>query len=126
MGRIITNPTVLQGAGEGHKTIAEFVGRLATQSADVSIALMESAPGWREPGQRPDFDEYTLVLAGEVVVEHETGGSVTVAAQQAFHAPAGEWVRYSTPGAQGARYLSVCVPAFSPDTVNRDGEGDTA
>lgn len=91
----------------------------------LSIARMSSPPGWEEPGQRPDFDEYTVVLQGLLVVEHE-GGTLEVHAGQAVHARAGEWVRYRTPGPDGARYLAVCVPAFTPDTVHRDPEATPA
>lgn len=121
MAELILHPTVLHAAGTPAKTISEFVGRLATGTETVSIAVMESPAGWSEPGQRPDFDEYTLVLEGEVHLETESG-EVTVVAGQASRAPAGQWVRYSTPNAGGARYVAVCVPAFSPEKVNRDDE----
>lgn len=123
MIELIPQPTVLEAAGTPPKTISEFVGKLTTGSATVSIAVMDSPSGWAEPGQRPDFDEYTVVLEGEVHIDTEQG-PIAVAAGQAARAPAGEWVRYSTPGAGGARYVAVCVPAFSPDAVNRDGEAD--
>jgi mannose-6-phosphate isomerase-like protein (cupin superfamily) len=126
MIELISQPTVLQAAGTPPKTISEFVGRLTTGSASVSVAIMDSPSGWAEPGQRPDFDEYTVVLAGEVRIDTEDG-SITVAAGQAARAPAGAWVQYSTPGPSGARYVAVCTPAFSPDAVNRDDEsGPTA
>jgi mannose-6-phosphate isomerase-like protein (cupin superfamily) len=115
----IDGPVLIQAAGSPPKRISEFVGRLAGARTDVSVAVMESPAGWSEPGQRPDFDEYTVVLDGEVRVDTETG-SLTVAAGQAVRAAAGEWVRYSTPAAGGARYVAVCLPAFSPETVNRD------
>jgi len=99
--------------------ISEFVGRLTTGTADVSVAVMDSPAGWSEPGQRPDFDEYTVVIEGEVLV-HTESESITVSAGQACCAPAGQWVRYSTPGAGGARYVAICVPAFSPAAVHRD------
>jgi len=95
------------------------VGRVNTRESRLSIAHMRSPSGWVEPGQRPDFDEYTVVLEGILRVEHE-GGFFEVAAGQAVHALAGEWVRYSTPGPDGAEYLAVCLPAFSPETVHRD------
>ena len=120
MAELLRSPVVLQAAGTPPKTISEFVGRVATATTGVSIAVMESPPGWSEPGQRPDFDEYTLVLEGEVVVE-STGNSFMVVAGEVVRAPAGEWVRYSTPNG-GARYVAVCVPAFSPEAVNRDEE----
>ncbi|MGD0381031.1 MAG: cupin domain-containing protein [Acidimicrobiales bacterium] len=119
MAELISNPTVLQAAGNPPKTISEFVGRLATRTQGVSVAVMTSPSGWSEPGQRPEFDEYTVVIEGEIHVESEEG-SFTVAAGQAVRAPAGQWVRYSTPTAGGARYVAVCVPAFSPDAVHRD------
>jgi mannose-6-phosphate isomerase-like protein (cupin superfamily) len=119
MVRRIEQPVLVEGAGTPPKVIAEFVGRIATADEHVSIAVMQSPAGWSEPGQTPEFDEYTIVLDGAVVVETREG-ACTVAAGQAVHAPAGEWVRYSTPGAAGARYVAVCVPAFSPDTVHRD------
>lgn len=125
MTELIDTPTVLQAAGEPPKTISEFVGRLASGTAQVSVALMDSSPGWSEPGQRPEFDEYTVVTAGELLVQTEDG-SLRVMAGQAVHATAGEWVRYSTPGQEGACYVSVCVPAFSPETVNRDPDPGSA
>jgi mannose-6-phosphate isomerase-like protein (cupin superfamily) len=119
MAELIAQPTVLRAAGTPPKTVSEFVGRLATGTADVSVAMMESPSGWSELGQRPEFDEYTVVLEGEVLVE--TRDRVfTVAPGQASRAPAGQWVRYSTPKVGGARYVAVCVPAFSPEAVNRD------
>jgi mannose-6-phosphate isomerase-like protein (cupin superfamily) len=120
MAALITEPTTVPAAGEPPKRIDEFVGGLNTGTSTVSIAMMTSPSGWLEPGQRPEFDEYTLVLEGELVVESEGGRSMTVAAGQAVHVPPGEWVRYSSPGADGARYVAVCVPAFSPDLVHRD------
>jgi ethanolamine utilization protein EutQ (cupin superfamily) len=115
--RLIERPTVIQAAGEKPKTIEEHVGRTATGSEPVSIARMRSPAGWTEPGQTPDFDEYTLVLDGVLHVAH-ADGEIEVHVGQAVHAPAGEWVRYSTPA--GADYVAVCLPAFSPDTVHRD------
>jgi len=119
MAQLIPRPTVLQAAGTPPKMISEFVGRLTTGTADVSVAVMDSPAGWSEPGQRPDFDEYTVVIEGEVLV-HTGSESITVSAGQACCAPAGQWVRYSTPGAGGARYVAICVPAFSPAAVHRD------
>jgi quercetin dioxygenase-like cupin family protein len=101
----------------GNKLIEEYIGRVNTGDAAVSIAHMHSPPGWSEPGQRPDFDEYTLVLAGFMRVEH-AGGVTEARAGQAILAGKGEWVRYSTP--EGAEYVAICLPAFSPDTVHRD------
>jgi ethanolamine utilization protein EutQ len=117
--RLIEAPTRVQAAGNKPKLIDEHVGRANTGTDAVSVAHMRSPHGWVEPGQRPDFDEYTVVLAGMLLVEHE-GGSFAVRAGQAVHAPAGAWIRYSTPEAGGAEYVAVCVPAFSPDTVHRD------
>jgi quercetin dioxygenase-like cupin family protein len=116
-------PTVLHAAGAPPKTISEFVGRLTTGTEAVSVAVMDSPAGWSEPGQRPEFDEYTVVIEGEVVVDSESA-SITVSAGQASWAPAGQWVRYSTPKAGGARYVAVCVPAFSVAAVHRDDEVD--
>ncbi len=120
MARLIATPTVVPAVGEPPKTIIEFVGRANTATDEVSLAVMESPAGWNEPGQTPQFDEYTLVLEGQVVVESRDGEALVVQAGQAVHAPAGEWVRYSTPDPLGARYLAVCVPAFSPDRAQRD------
>ena len=114
---LIDRATRVTAAGTKPKLIDEFVGVVNTDDPRLSIALMNSPAGWVEPGQRPEFDEYTLVLDGALEVEHE-GGKLTVAAGQAVHTRPGEWVRYSTPG--GARYVAVCLPAFSPDTVHRD------
>jgi ethanolamine utilization protein EutQ (cupin superfamily) len=115
--RPITAPTRITAAGDIPKLIDEVVGRVNTGTEAVSVAHMRSPEGWSEPGQTPDFDEYTYVLHGVVRVEHR-GGVLDVEAGQGIHAPRGEWVRYSTPG--GAEYVAVCVPAFSPDTVHRD------
>jgi ethanolamine utilization protein EutQ (cupin superfamily) len=117
MPRLIEQPTRIAAAGNKPKIIDEFVGRVNSRDGGLSVALMNSPAGWVEPGQRPEFDEYTLVIEGALHVEHEAG-TLTVAAGQAVHTRPGEWVRYSTP--QGARYVAICVPAFSPDTVHRD------
>jgi len=101
----------------GNKIIDEYIGRVNTAEAQVSIARMRSPAGWSEPGQSPEFDEFTLVLSGFMRVEH-AGGVTDVQAGQAIVTRKGEWVRYSTP--DGAEYVAVCVPAFSPDTVHRD------
>jgi len=119
VAQLITAPAVLQAAGTPPKTIAEFAGRLATGTATVSIAVMHSPPGWSEPGQQPEFDEYSVVLEGQLAAD-TTSGQILAEAGQALHVPAGEWVSYSTPGPEGALYVSVCLPAFSPDTVHRD------
>lgn len=117
MPQLIKKPTRIEAAGNIPKLIDEYVGRVNTGTTDTSIAVMTSPEGWTEPGQRPAFDEYTLVLEGTVHVEHEAG-TIEVEAGQAVLARAGEWVRYGTPG--GAKYVAICLPAFSPDTVHRD------
>ena len=117
MPRLIEGPTQVEAAGTPPKTIRELVGVVNTGESRVSVAHMTSPPGWAEPWQQPDFDEWTVVLAGAVLVEHD-GGSFTATAGQAVHAAAGERVRYSTP--EGADYIAVCLPAFAPDTVHRD------
>ena len=119
MPEIIESPSRVEAAGTMPKLIDEFVGRVNTGEDRVSVARMQSPEGWAEPGQRPEFDEYTLVIDGAVRVEHDAG-LVDVRAGQAILVKAGEWVRYSTPEAGGAHYVSVCLPAFSPDTVHRD------
>jgi mannose-6-phosphate isomerase-like protein (cupin superfamily) len=119
MPRLIAAPAVVAAAGTKPKKIEEFAGRVNSGHAGVSVARMTSPSGWREPGQRPEFEEITIVLRGMVRVEHE-GGSIDVQAGQAIVTVPGEWVRYSTPGADGAEYVAVCLPAFSPDTVHRD------
>jgi ethanolamine utilization protein EutQ (cupin superfamily) len=118
MPKWIESPSRVEAAGTKPKLIDEYVGRVNTGESRVSVAHMRSPAGWVEPGQRPDFDEYTVVLEGALRVEHEDG-ELEVAAGQAVLVPAGEWVRYSTP--EGASYIAVCLPAFSPDTVHRDG-----
>jgi ethanolamine utilization protein EutQ (cupin superfamily) len=110
-------PSRVTAAGNKPKLIDEFVGRVNTQESRLSVALMQSPAGWEEPGQRPEFDEWTVVLEGSIDVEFE-GGQLSVAAGQAVHTAAGEWVRYKTP--LGAKYLAVCSPAFSPAIVHRD------
>lgn len=120
MPRLIEKPAVVRAAGTKAKVIDEFVGRVSTGTESVSIARMHSPPGWSEPGQRPEFDEYTVVLKGLLRVESE-GNTIDVRSGQAVVARAGEYVRYSTPGKEGADYIAVCVPAFSPDTVHREG-----
>lgn len=119
MARLIDSPTVIAAAGNKPKRIEEFVGRVNTGTEAASIARMTSPEGWLEPGQTPEFDEFTLVIAGTLRVETR-GAVLDVRAGQAVHAPKGEWVRYSTPHAGGASYVAVCVPAFSPATVHRD------
>jgi len=119
MPRLIDCPTLIEAAGNKPKRIEEYVGRVNTDTAEVSIARMRSPEGWVEPGQRPEFDEFTLVIAGCLRVEHE-GGSLDVRAGQAIHSRPGEWVRYSSPQAGGAEYIAVCLPAFAPQSVHRD------
>ncbi len=119
MPTIITAPAVVQAAGNKPKIIEEFVGRVNSATAAVSIARMRSPGGWTEPGQTPEFDEYSVVLRGVLRVTSRRG-SVDVTAGQAVFAPRGEWVQYSTPLDDGAEYVAVCLPAFSPDTVHRD------
>jgi ethanolamine utilization protein EutQ (cupin superfamily) len=119
MPELIESPSRVQAAGTKPKLIDEYVGRVNGAEERVSVAHMRSPEGWLEPGQRPEFDEYTIVLEGVLHVEHERG-ELDVGAGQAVLVRAGEWVRYSTPGAAGAAYIAVCLPAFSPDTVHRD------
>jgi mannose-6-phosphate isomerase-like protein (cupin superfamily) len=117
--RLIERPSRVTAAGEPPKTIDEYVGGVNTGDARLSVAHMRSPSGWAEPGQRPEFDEFTLVLHGELRVEHERG-ELTVSAGQAVHTAAGEWVRYSSPGPDGAEYVAVCLPAFTPEGAHRD------
>jgi quercetin dioxygenase-like cupin family protein len=117
MPELIESPSRVEAAGTKPKLIDEYAGRVNTGETRVSVAHMRSPAGWVEPGQRPEFDEYTLVLNGAIEVEHE-GGTLLVKAGQAVLTRAGEWVRYATP--EGAEYVAVCLPAFSPDTVHRD------
>jgi len=119
MPELIESPSVVESAGTKPKRIEEYVGRVNSGHEAVSVARMTSPAGWEEPGQRPEFDEITLVLRGRVHVEHEDG-EIEVGPGQAVLTRAGEWVRYSTPGEEGAEYVAVCLPAFSPDTVHRD------
>jgi quercetin dioxygenase-like cupin family protein len=118
MTRHIERPTSIRAHGEPPKTIEEFIGRVNSGTAAVSVARMVSPAGWSEPGQTPEFDEYTVVLKGVLRVETRDGAH-EVSAGQAIISPAGEWVRYSSPDAS-AEYIAVCVPAFSPERVHRD------
>lgn len=118
MAKLIEKPAVVEAAGTKPKLIQEFVGRVNTRTDNASVARMKSPAGWVEPGQTPQFDEYTLVLAGSLRVETKAG-VLDVKAGQAVIAAKGEWVRYSTPDGP-CEYVAVCVPAFSPDTVRRD------
>ena len=117
--QFIEKPTEVKAHGDIPKIIREYIGRVNTGTPGVSIAHMQSPSGWNEPGQTPRFDEYTLVLKGTLRVEFK-GGHRDVKAGQALIAPAGEWVRYSSPSSEGADYIAVCIPAFSPETFSRD------
>jgi len=119
MPKLIPKPTIVEALGNKPKQIEEYVGRVNSGERRVSVARMRSPAGWEEPGQRPEFEEITLVLRGVLRVEHE-GGSLDVRAGQAVVTAPGEWVRYSSPEAEGAEYVAVCIPAFSPETVHRD------
>jgi mannose-6-phosphate isomerase-like protein (cupin superfamily) len=119
MPRLISAPTIVTAAGNKPKRIEEYAGRVNSGHAAVSVARMISPSGWLEPGQRPEFEEITVVLRGMLRVETETG-VIEVRAGQAIATAPGEWVRYSTPFDGGAEYIAVCLPAFSPDTVHRD------
>ena len=119
MPTLIASPTRIEAAGNKPKIIQEHIGRVNSKTQAVSVARMSSPAGWVEPGQTPGFDEYTLVLSGMLRVEHKAG-AIDVQAGQAVIAHAGEWVRYSTPN--GAEYVAICLPAFSPDTVHRDSD----
>ncbi len=119
MPRLIDSPAVIEPAGNKPKRIEEYAGRVRSGHEAVSVARMRSPEGWAEPGQRPDFEEITVVLAGMLRVEHEAG-VLEVRPGQAVVCEPGEWVRYSTPEADGAEYVAVCLPAFAPDTVHRD------
>ena len=117
MPTLICQPTRIQAAGTKPKLIDEYIGRVNSKTQTASVAHMRSPAGWEEPGQRPEFDEFTIVLKGRVRVKHDEG-TLEVQAGQAVIAYRGEWIQYSTP--EGAEYIAVCLPAFSPDTVHRD------
>jgi mannose-6-phosphate isomerase-like protein (cupin superfamily) len=119
MPQLIPEPKRIEAAGNKPKLIDEYIGRVSTQTESLSIAHMRSPSGWIEPGQSPEFDEFTVVFKGTLRVEY-SDGYFDVQAGQAVIARAGEWVRYSTPTEEGAEYIAVCLPAFSPDTVHRD------
>ena len=119
MPTLIAKPTCIEAAGNKPKLIDEHIGRVNTKTGEVSIAHMRSPGGWVEPGQTPEFDEFTVVLQGLLRVTHR-GGTLDVRAGQAVVAHRGEWVRYSTPEPDGAEYIAVCLPAFAPQTVHRD------
>jgi mannose-6-phosphate isomerase-like protein (cupin superfamily) len=115
----IQNPTIIEAAGNRPKVIKEYVGFVNSQTSDLSIARMVSPSGWFEPGQKPEFTEYTIVLKGMLRVK-TVKGQLDIHAGEAVIVNANEWVQYSTPNDEGAEYIAVCVPAFSPDTVHRD------
>jgi ethanolamine utilization protein EutQ (cupin superfamily) len=119
MPTLLAEPTRIQCAGNKPKLIDEYIGRVNSQTPGVSVAHMRSPEGWTEPGQKPEFDEFTIVLRGSVRVRH-AGGEMEVKAGQAVIAHRGEWIQYSTPDAGGAEYIAVCLPAFSMETVHRD------
>jgi len=121
MPTLVSEPTRIQAAGTRPKLIEEYIGRVNSKNEAVSVAHMRSPGGWREPGQTPEFDEFTVVLRGMLRVEHR-GGCIDVYAGQAVIAHKGEWVCYSTPEPEGAEYIAVCLPAFSMETVHRDAE----
>ena len=123
MPTLIEKPIQIPAAGNTPKIIREFVGRASTRTGDVSIAHMQSPAGWVEPGQTPEFDEYTLVLKGTLRVAYN-GGSLDIRSGQAVMTRKGEWIQYSSPFKDGAEYIAVCLPAFSPDIVHRDDPDD--
>ena len=121
MPTVISAPSIIQAPGHPPKRIEEYAGRVNSGHTGVSVARMQSPSGWNEPGQKPEFEEITVVLRGMVRVEHE-GGTTDVQAGQAVVTHPGEWVRYSSPGPEGAEYIAVCLPAFSMETVHRDAD----
>jgi mannose-6-phosphate isomerase-like protein (cupin superfamily) len=121
MPTLIAQPTRIQAAGNKPKLIDEYIGRVNSKTSSASVAHMRSPQGWVEPGQTPEFEEFTIVLKGMLRVEHK-GGSFDVHAGQAVVTHSGEWIRYSTPGNDGAEYIAVCLPAFSPDGARRDAD----
>jgi mannose-6-phosphate isomerase-like protein (cupin superfamily) len=121
MPTLIGHPARLEAAGNKPKVIEEYIGRVNSRNEHISIARMQSPAGWVEPGQTPEFDEYTVVLRGMLRVAYR-GGALEVHAGQAVIAHRGEWVQYSTPGPEGAEYVAVCLPAFAPEIVRRDEE----
>lgn len=121
MACLIQKASIVAAAGNMHKQIAEYIGRVNSENAAVSVAHMVSPAGWREPGQTPEFDEYTVVLRGMLLVETRNG-TLEVRAGQAVTASRGEWVRYSSPEPGGAEYVAVCIPAFAPDLAHRDAD----
>ena len=121
MPKLIKQPTLIKAVGNKSKQIAEFIGRVNSGHAQVSVARMKSPEGWKEPGQTPEFEEISIVLSGVLCVEYKDGKREVHAGETIVTQP-GEWIRYSTPYAGGAEYVAVCLPAFSPDTVHRDEE----
>ncbi len=119
MPRLIASPTRIKAAGIGVKLIDEYIGQVSNATSEVSVAHMHSPQGWHEPGQTPEFDEFTVVLNGVLRVEHRDG-VLDVRAGQAVVTSRGEWIRYSTPEAEGAEYIAVCLPAFTLETAHRD------
>ncbi len=119
MATVISAPTRIEANGQPPKTIEEFIGHVNSRTSEVSIARMVSPSGWSEPGQTPDFDEYTIVLKGQLQVE-TIDNIYQISSGQAIIAYRGDWVRYSSPGSEGAEYIAVCLPAFSPSTVHRE------
>jgi mannose-6-phosphate isomerase-like protein (cupin superfamily) len=119
MPTLIAQPTRIRAAGTKPKLIDEYIGRVNSSTSSASVAHMRSPSGWEEPGQTPEFDEFTVVLKGTLRVRHK-GGQLDISAGQAVIAHRGEWVQYSTPGEDGAEYIAVCVPAFAMETVHRD------
>jgi mannose-6-phosphate isomerase-like protein (cupin superfamily) len=119
MPKLVTNATIVETGADDGKIIREHIGRVNTDDSDVSIAHMRAPAGWSEPGQRPEFTEYTLVLSGTLIVEYEDG-ELEVNGGQTVVAKPGEWVRYRTPDDEGAAYVAICTPAFSPELAHRD------
>jgi mannose-6-phosphate isomerase-like protein (cupin superfamily) len=117
----INGPSIIEAAGNRPKRIEEYIGQVNSGTPALSVARMISPPGWQEPGQQPEFDEYTVVLKGRLRVE-SVDGTLDIRAGEAVITHAGQWVRYSTPEPEGAEYIAVCLPAFSPETVHRDDE----
>jgi mannose-6-phosphate isomerase-like protein (cupin superfamily) len=124
MARHFSTPLIVEAAGTLPKRIEEYVGRVNSETTEVSVARMQSPPGWLEPGQTPEFDEYTVVLKGALHIKL-ADREIDVTAGEAIIIERGEWVQYSTPGPEGTEYIAVCLPAFSPDTVHRDPEADS-
>lgn len=119
MIKIVKSPAIVKAAGTKEKIIEEYIGRVSSSTEKLSIARMKSPEGWEEPGQTPEFDEYTVVLKGKLKIKTRTDEYLVIAGQ-AIIVNKNEWVQYSTPYEGGAEYIAVCLPAFSPDTVNRD------